>query len=89
MCQVKCAPPQPEPQRLQLSHHVEDGHDQDEGGGRHGEDQSQPGVVGDDGAGGRGEPGQRAEGAFSSLLSTAKTTTARIIIITIKIKKKT
>lgn len=26
--------------RLQLPHHVEDGHDQDEGGGRHGEDQS-------------------------------------------------
>lgn len=58
---------------LQLPHHVEDGHDQYEGGGRHGEDQSQPGVVGDDGAGGPGgEPGERAEGAFSSLLSMPK-----------------
>lgn len=55
---------------LQLPHHVEDGHDQDERGGRHREDQPQPGVVGDDGAGGREEPGERAEGAFSSLLST-------------------
>lgn len=58
--------------RLQLSHHIEDGHHQYQGGGRHGEDQSQPGIVGDDYAGGSGEPGERAEGAFSSLLRMQK-----------------
>lgn len=55
-----------------LSHHIEDGHHQYQGGGRHGEDQSQPGIVGDDNAGGSGEPGKRAEGAFSSLLRMQK-----------------
>lgn len=58
--------------RLQLSHHIEDGHHQYQGGGRHGEDQSQPGIVGDDYAGGSGEPGERAEEAFSPLLRMQK-----------------
>lgn len=40
-----------------VSHHVEHGHHQYERSGRHGEDQSQPGIIGDDDAGGRGEPG--------------------------------
>ena len=53
------------------SHHVEDRHHQDEGHGRHGEDQSQPRLVGNDDGRGRGQPGEEAEGALAcSLLST-------------------
>lgn len=50
------------------SHHVEHGHHQDESCGRHGEDQSQPGVVGDNDARGSREPWQGAERALPSLL---------------------
>ena len=49
------------------TYHVEHGHDQDEGGGCHGEDESYPRVVGDDPGGAR-KPGQRARGCFSPLL---------------------
>lgn len=58
----------PRSQHCNQPHHIEHGHDQDESGGCHGEDQSQPGVVGDNAARGRGEPWEGAERALPSLL---------------------
>lgn len=56
------------------SHHVEDSHDQYESSGGHGEDQSQPGVIGDDDARRGREPRKRAERPFPSLLWTQRNT---------------
>lgn len=59
----------PHSQHLKLaSHHVKDSHDQHESSGRHGEDQSQPGVIGDDDARRSRKPCKRAEGPLPSLL---------------------
>ena len=48
-------------------HHVEDGHDQDERGGRHGERDAGPGLVGDD-AGRAQQPRPRGRRAFAAVL---------------------
>lgn len=64
-----CFPFKAHSQHLKLaSHHVKDSHHQYESGGRHGEDQSQPGVIGDDDARRSRKPGKRAEGALPPLL---------------------
>lgn len=59
---------EPRSQHCDQPHHIEHGHHQDESGGCHCEDQSQPGVVGDNAARGSGEPWEGAERALPSLL---------------------
>lgn len=56
------------------SHHIEDGHHQYEGGGHYGDDQSQPGFVGNDDVRGSGKPGKGAERTLPSLLRVHRNT---------------